>query len=333
MKRNVMISGEFSISELNNNASVQSEKQSSLPRKAQERIDALRKAGIDTSNLFAMGEEMVVRVVDGVPTQVENDDPIFAKIGESGYVGNYKLYRRWVMAQMFRMLRYMEKEKLSMSKYIQQCHGYEYQWRMVEKELFDQYKMHKHKDFESFLERNLWFNKNVVIAMCDDYMGKLKKYIAGLAERKCKGRPYKTFNGRQVFIKDIDSDVYNPIINSVNRVKNADTPEKLYHAVVSLNVWRVCLPYETKQADAFINAYKGSGGFFTMKNLIMFHKAHFGNGRSTGRIMTTTESLTYLNDRAKEYYDEGWRMIGVMKELISDSGISVERKINEWRKK
>ena len=81
MKRNIMISGEFEISELTNakKAIVSAEPSVVIKgKKASERLEILKAAGIDTSNLFAMGDEMVVRVVDGVPTQVLDDDPVFA---------------------------------------------------------------------------------------------------------------------------------------------------------------------------------------------------------------------------------------------------------------
>ena len=39
-----------------------------------------------------------------------------------------------------------------------------------------------------------------------------------------------------------------------------------------------------------------------------------------------------METKAEEYKTEGWRMMGVMKQLIADSGISVEAKIAEWKK-
>ncbi len=327
MKRNVIISGEFSINELTNTTAAQGATKTSLPRKAQERIEALRKAGIDTSNLFAMGEEMVVRVENGVPSQVADDDPIFAKIGESGFIGNYKLYRRWVMAQMFRMLRDMERYRYNMNKYIQRFHGYEYQWSMVEKELLDQWKMSKHGDFESFRERNRWFNQDVVVKMCEDYMKKLREYVDRLTTRSCKGQPYKTIRGTHYFTKDLQGRIYCPLRLSIKDVENANTPQALYEAVKRFNHLRVVLHWDVKLSDAFINAYKGAGGFFTMKNLVMFHDCRFYvNGKRT----TVNWSLDKLNLFAQSYQFEGWRMIGVMKDLMEANNISVERKLKEW---
>lgn len=67
-----------------------------------------------------------------------------------------------------------------------------------------------------------------------------------------------------------------------------------------------------------------------MRNLIMFHGARFKNG---GRKLSDTKSLEKLDKLALEYSNEGWRMLGVLKQLIKDNGISVQGKIDEWKKK
>lgn len=76
MKRNVIISGDFTISEL----TAPKPSNASKPKTAADRIAALKAAGIDTSCFFPMGSDMVVKVVDGVPVQVLDDDPIYQSI-------------------------------------------------------------------------------------------------------------------------------------------------------------------------------------------------------------------------------------------------------------
>jgi hypothetical protein len=327
MKRNVMISGEFTVSELTSATATQGSKNTPKPRKAQERIEALRKAGVDVTGYFAMNDEQIIRIEDNVPRYVEDDDPIFARIAEQGYIGNYKLYRRWVMAQMFRMLRHMEDYNWNMTKCIQ-SHGYEYSWKMVENELRDQYKMYKHGDMQSYYERNHWFNKAVVMEMARDYMSKLYKYVDGLTVRHCKGKPYKTIRGKHFFTKNIHEEVYMPILRRIEVVNKAKTPQELYEAVRRLNLYRVQLHWGEKLPEIFINAYKGAGGFFTMKNLIMFHGCRFFEG---SKKLSVDKSLAALDCYTSEYKNEGWRMIGVMKELMDKNNISICQKQQEWR--
>ena len=334
MKRNVMISGDFTLSEMTgSNANASAKKGNN----AKARIEALKAAGVDTSNYFPMGEEMVIKVVDGVPTQVLDDDPIFQSITNGGYLNHYKLYRRWVMSQMFHILRDMEKKDKSFNALIQ-YRGYEYQWKVVENELYAQMKMEKNSDVQSLSGRARWFNSDSVAMMAEDYVKNLKDYIDGSLtyriDRKgvrkfkhtCKGAPYIRLGGECIFVVDLQKKVFDPLQKAIKAIKNSKTATELYVNVFKFNRQRKSLKWDTKQSDSFINAYKGSGSYYTMRNLIMFHGARF-------KCAPTQEnSLLLVEENAKEHIYEGWRMLGVLKQLIADSGISVEGKIREWRK-
>ena len=60
----------------------------------------------------------------------------------------------------------------------------------------------------------------------------------------------------------------------------------------------------------------------------MFHGARF---MKNGRKMSETDSLKELESKANLYDEEGWRMLGVLKQLIKDNNISVQGKILEWK--
>ena len=47
--------------------------------------------------------------------------------------------------------------------------------------------------------------------------------------------------------------------------------------------------------------------------------------------MSETNSLKELESKAKLYDEEGWRMLGVLKQLIKDNNIRVQGKILEWK--
>lgn len=213
-KRNLIISGEFTMTEVAN-ADTQAQSQNAAAPKAKSaaaRIAALKAAGVDVSNYFPMGEEMVVKVVDGVPVQVTDDDPVFASIAGGGHIRNYTLYRRWVMSQMFHMLDRMERQSVSFNSLLQDK-GYHYQWRMLEKELLDQYKMLKHKDNVCYEQRALWFNGSVASYMAFDYVQKLRSYIEKLlckGTHTCKGKPYVRLSSENIFVSDLESKLYSP---------------------------------------------------------------------------------------------------------------------------
>ncbi len=337
MKRNVMISGEFTLSEMT--STKKTVKVASSKKNAKARLEALKAAGVDTSNYFAMGDEMVIKVVEGVPMQVADDDPIFNAICQSGYLNHYKLFRRIVMAQMFHMLRKMEQSGETFNGLLQQ-HGYEYSWRMVENELHAQSKMEKHGDAECLFQRSRWFNKRVIAEMMIDYINALntliekhlmysdkkKKGDQKTFRHKCKGIPYIRLAGKNIFVSDIPNKVFAPLCKLRCKMLNADSVDEMYRIVYSFNRMRKRLSSDTKQSYAFIYAYKGSGAYFTMRNLIMFHGARFNK-------MNEKKSLEYVEQKAEEYAKDGWRMMGVMKELIVNSGISIQGKIDEWHKR
>lgn len=321
-KRNVMISGDFTLSEMqqvSNNSNEAAVAPVTMSKKAQERIDALKAHGIDTSNLFAMGEKMVVRVDNGIPTQVADDDPVWKYIMEKGTVPDRRLFRRWVLAQTFRMLR---DDYTKCMKW----RGYEYTWRMTEEELRVQTKLYGH-DNENFVLRNHFFNKGVVLRMARNYGEELKAYIKNLKTHKCKGVPYKRIHGIDVFVSDLDKRVYTPIRLAKADIELAKTPKQLYVAVHKFNKVRVLMHSDVKQSPAWVDAYKGAGAYFSMQNLIRFHGMFLTVNGVNFKGETAIKKLNDLADRK-----QGWELLGILKEALAYNRIDIDRKIASWRK-
>lgn len=316
--------------------------------KAQMRLEALKAAGVDVSKYFPLGDDQLIKIENGAAVPVDMDDATIDAVGkkivEGGYVNNWKLFRRWVMSQMFHMLRDMEKGGKSFNEVLQKK-GYEYQWRMLENELYAQVKMSEHGDLDNVGARNRWFNGDVASDMVTDYISKLRSYVDNNLiwnvkkdkdgnEKKtykhtCKGNPYVRLQNKDIFVSDLEKKVYTPLREIANEMAAVPTYKQLYEAVHKFNKNRKHLEWNTKQADAFIDAYKGSGSYYTMRNLIMFHGARFLKG---GRKMSEAASLKELESKAKSYDGQGWRMLGVLKQLIKKSGIDIQGKINEWFK-
>lgn len=317
--------------------------------KAQMRLEALKAAGVDVSKYFPLGDDKLIKIENGAAVPVDMDDTTIDAVGkqivEGGYVSNWKLFRRWVMSQMFHMLRDMDKNGRTFNEVLQHK-GYEYQWRMLENELYAQMKMCNHKDYDNLKARNLWFNGYVACDMAKDYISKLRKYVDdNLIYKKdkkdkdgkevktykhtCKGNPYVRLQNKDVFVSDLEKKVYAPLRELAQKMYDSNTYNEVYDAVHEFNKNRKHLSWDTKQSDAFINAYKGSGSYYTMRNLIMFHGARFWKN---GRKMSETNSLKELESKAKIYDEEGWRMLGVLKQLIIENDIDIQGKINEWHK-
>ena len=315
--------------------------------KAQMRLEALKAAGVDVSKYFPLGDDQLIKIENGAAVPVDMDDETIDALGkqivEGGYVSNWKLFRRWVMSQMFHMLRDMDKNGRTFNEVLQHK-GYEYQWRILENDLYAQMKMAAHGDHENAGARNRWFGGFVAADMAYDYIEKLRKYVDNnliykvkkdahgnvkkAYKHTCKGNPYVRLQNEDIFVADLEKKVYAPLGNLARKMYDSNTYKEVYDAVHEFNKKRKHLAWDTKQSDVFINAYKGSGSYYTMRNLIMFHGARF---MKNGRKMSETDSLKELESKANLYDEEGWRMLGVLKQLIKDNNISVQGKILEWK--
>lgn len=304
---------------------------------AQERIDALRNAGVDVNNLFAMkganGGEYIASNKNGRLAILDDNDPIFDHILSQGTVPNRRLFRRWVMAQMFHMLSFTDfrsKEPVGVTEMIHRL-GYEYQWKMLLNELHAQMKM-EGRDAVNFADRNRWFNAEMVVAMAEDYITQLKKRVENLKERKCKGIPYKRINNRNIFVSDLQAKLFTPLLMAIMRIKQAKNATQFYNAVKKFNDMRIRMPHDTPQSKAWVDAYKGSGAFFTMQNLIRFHGCVAVD--DAGKYLDIYQSLAFISQKAEMYQDgEGWRLLAVLKKMLSDNNIDIKKKMSEWRKK
>lgn len=301
--------------------------------RTQAKIEALRAAGVDVSNLFSMqgadGSDVLVRRKGGFFKPVSEDDPIFAAIVTSQTVPNRRLFRRWVMAQMFHMLtqkKYGERHPMGFTEALNRK-GYKYSWEMAVEEFRVQTKL-SIDDKENFAERNRWFNKAVAVAMAEHYMVQLKEHVKTLRTRKCKGVPYVHLYKRDYFISDLQAKVYRPLYRALDFINRSRTPQQLYSAINGFyrEVKKTWLSFDTPQCPEFKDAYKGVGAFYTLKNLILFHGCQFPTASSTHLSMGILYG--YVNDKNLE----GYKMLGILKEFLATNNINIEAKMAEWRK-
>lgn len=301
--------------------------------RTQAKIEALRAAGVNVSNLFSMqgadGSDVLVRRKGSFFQPVPDDDPIFTAIITGKTVPNRRLFRRWVMAQMFHMLTqkgYKERHPMGFTEALNRK-GYKYSWEMTVEEFRVQAKLFIN-DKENFAERNRWFNKEVVVAMAEHYIVQLENHIKTLKKRKCKGVPYVHLYKRDIFVSDLSAKVYRPLYHALDNIRRAKTPQNLYSALAKFHneVKKTWLAYGTPQSPAFKDAYKGVGAFYTLKNLILFHGYVFPTAPTANLSMVSLYG--YMNDKTLE----GYKMLGILKEFLETNHINIEAKMAEWRK-
>ena len=294
-----------------------------------ERFEKLNAMGINTGKYFTVALDngtQVHLIIDenGNPKKV--DDVICNQIIEDGYVRNTKLHRRFVMAQMFQALNYesWNRDERGYNAWLKRF-DIKYQFNMMLEEIRVLSKLEK-RDTETFLERSNFFTKEVIVKTMADYIEKLKSSINIKKTYNCKGIPYKKVAGRDIFVDDLDKKIYAPMRNEIYKVQIARNYNEIYRAVKNFMYKMVTVPWTTSKSKDWIDAYKGEGAFYTLKNLVMFH----GCGIMVGYNMVYgTEAVKVLNERLYEYKGEGWRMFALMKKVIADNNFDFNKRMNE----
>lgn len=303
-----------------------------------ERMEALNKAGIDTGKYFTLNVNesipagakihIVIDENGNYVPQVVNEDVIANQIIEDGYVRNTKLHRRFVMAQMFHMLNYVsyDGKESGYNACLKNMYSYQYTLNMMLEEVRVLGKLGK-RDRESFEERSHFFTKNVVAEVLYDYLDKLKKYVDTLPIKHCKGVPYVRVKGTNIFVDDLEKKLYGPIRRQINKIASATTSyDQMYNLMTWLTRDMVKLPYNTPKSKAWIDAYKGEGAYYTLKNLVMFHDCAIEYKYETYRRDTAMQQLKY---KLEDYKGEGWRMFAFMKKVIADNHFDFNKRMGE----
>ena len=305
-----------------------------------ERMEKLNKSGVNTGKYFTLdlpegipagGKIHVVIDENGVAVPMvfneKNNDPILNQIIEDGYVRNTKLHRRFVMAQMFHMLNYVSYDRREEGYHacLRNCYGYDYTIKMMMEEVKVLGKLEV-KDEESFEERVRFFNRDVVAAVLEDYITELKAYVDRLPKKNCKGVPYKRVKSKNIFVADLEKKLYAPVKTYVRRIKFANNYNDIYHILCEFKRNMIKLPWGTSKSKAWIDAYKGEGAYYTLKNLIMFHDCKIYADKF---VYSKYESMEVLNMKLNEYKNEGWRMFALMKKVINDNNFDFKKRMSE----
>lgn len=294
-----------------------------------ERMEKLNEIGINTGKYFTVALDngtQVHLIIDenGNPKKV--DDVICNQIIEDGYVRNTKLHRRFVMAQMFQALNYVswDRKRTGYNEWLKRF-GIKYQFEMMLEEIRVLGKLEV-RDAETFLERSNFFTREVVVKTMADYIEKLKTHIESNRTYNCKGIPYKKVKGKDIFVEDLNKKIYAPMRSDIYKVQIARNYNEIYRFVKDFMNKMITVPYYTTKSKDWIDAYKGEGAFYTLKNLVMFH----GCGIEVGyKMVYGTEAVKVLNERLYEYKGEGWRMFALMKKVIADNKFDFRKRMSE----
>lgn len=305
-----------------------------------ERMEKMNAMGIDTGKFFTVnfpeglkpGSKITLSVNENGECTFEDmnkiNDPILNQIIEDGYVRNTKLHRRFVMAQMFQALNYKSHDDRyeGYNDCIKRCYGYKYTIDMMIEEVRVLSKL-EIRDRETFEERAHFFDRRTIAAVLEDYVVELERYVDKLPTKKCKGVPYKRVKSVNIFEVDLKKKLYVPVKHYANQVLAARNYNEIYRILCSFKRNMVKLPWDTRKSKAWLDAYKGEGAYYTLKNLVMFHDC--GIKTDKFEVLFNTSAVAFLDEKLDEYKGEGWRMFALMKKVIADNNFDFNKRMNE----
>ena len=300
-----------------------------------ERMNKLNNAGVNTNKYFTLdlpngisaGSKIHVVIENGVP--VIKNDVIASQIIADGYVRNTKLHRRFVMAQMFKMLNY--KSYNGREQGYTAClnrYGIQYAFDMMLEEVRVLGKLEE-RDVETFNERSKFFTTDVIVATMEDYIAKLNAHISASRTYKCKGIDYKKVKGKDIFVADLWKKIYQPLYELTRQVKCAKSYATRYIFLRRFINQMIRLPHNTTKCKAWVDAYKGEGAYYTLKNLIMFHHCGVDGSEINCRKIYGAAAMSVLNKKLNEYQGQGWRMFAFMNKVIADNNFDFYKVMNE----
>ena len=314
---------------------------------SEERNNVLKAAGIDTGKFVAMdvpeGATIIIATPDGCQRKYDRNgnpiDDLLKKVKDVGYIKEDPHFRRWVMAQTFDILEYDG----SMEEFIRHRKGgYYYQFEQTLDELKTVAKM---PNGTAKNKRSVFFTKDVVVSLCEDYLSHLRKYVENLPTKNHRGVPYKKVKGFGVGVhcKDIEGIVFAPLEKPLMAIKEMDWKpdakmlayhfERFVNHMIKIDLWNA------KLCKSWVSAYKGAGAYYTLMGLIKFHDCrvfeHSGCYYNPVKTRLNLDaSINAVEDKVNSInrycWNKDWYLLyGMMKEVIKDNEFDFRKKMKE----
>ena len=217
-------------------------------------------------------------------------------------------------------------DKLGWDEYLRRYYDYSYTFEMMLEEIRVLSKL-ENKDIKEFKSRSRFFNKEVVVATCKDYIKKLNSHYESLPilnkrkEKRLKG------------IGRTDKDKFETILNKLNIcIINIYESENYNELYVNLRMFiknMVKLPRETAKCKEWKEAFKGAGAYYSLKNMIMFHGVVLRDCNGKDDSLEALEEETYMHFKNEEI----WKLHYLMKDVIEYNNFDLARSIERNKRK
>lgn len=304
---------------------------------AEQKLEALKKAGIDTTGITPVktpqGGSVLMKMTEDGISIIDEEDETYKAIISKGVIPNRTLFRRWVAAQMSHMLYATNYKPL---EYIRTL-GVKYSWEMFREEMRVQFILKDNGDEVNFAERRHWFKPDLIVDMADSLVGEIKNIIL---QKKLyynsEGNTCIDLIGEQIKVSDLDR-FYETMRSDANEVLAChENPSDYLEAlddfmakyVYPLRKEKRAFRKAISQSKAWQNAYIGVGAYYTLKNFILFHGMYLPNDRQK----TSDSSLALLHSFVKKKKYTGWQMLGLLKSTLKVNNIDLKAKMDSWAK-
>ena len=289
--------------------------------KMDKKMRSLKNMGFDVSKFFDGFTSVTSGTDRTAPDRqsyneypIDENDDIEEMIKSDGYIEGNHLWRRWIMAQMFRALKYKD----GYDAYYRVCYRYDYQWKTLLNEIRAQSKI---KDKEELEYRLLYFNETVFKAMLTDYLRKLKKHISNKKYRDKNG------NVRIPYYGIYSADTVRSTISYIGDLLYQDDIWNVKTVRKAIDVL-IPLPNQTTKCSEWKAAFRGAGAYYTLDNMIKFHGCklpttkqiiNICGRKSNAKEYSSAESIRNLNKIAKYFaaYESNFKMLDILKDTIA----------------
>lgn len=254
-------------------------------------------------------------------------DPVEESIRNDGYIENNHLYRRWVMAQMLRHFR-NEKDPAAFDHYFISGKPYKYAWETTLNEM----KAMKHLRGEELIKRERFFNLEVVKEMAKEYHEQLRRCVAKLPKKwTVKNGKWAYYSkipyGKEIKRSPKDKEFWASITEAVNKINEANTYWQMQKAVE--NFMATCpMHLKMPKPNAWKNAFKGAGAYYTMDNMIKFHHCHWML-KNHYLMLPLSASLAKLEKAVEETKGEYYRLYAMMCDFVAYNHFDFDQRMKE----
>lgn len=254
-------------------------------------------------------------------------DPVEESIRNNGYIENNHLYRRWVMAQMLRHFR-NEKDPAAFDHYFVSGKPYMYAWETTLNEM----KAMKHLQGEELIKRERFFNLDVVKKMANEYNEHVKDYVEKLPVKARVRKGQQEFYSKIPYGKEIkryaqNKEFWAKITEAVNKINEANTYWQMQKAIE--NFMATCpMHLKMPKPNAWKNAFKGAGAYYTMDNMIKFHHCRWML-KDYKLMLPLSASLAELEKTVEKTKGEYYRLYAMMCDFVAYNHFDFDQRMKE----